>query len=66
MGLAKSEDFEYDFYSRCFCPWIGINENPVTGAAHSVLAKYWGDKLGKKKMKTYQASKRGGYLDLEI
>jgi PhzF family phenazine biosynthesis protein len=38
---AKSQDTEYDFYSRCFCPWIGIDEDPVTGASHSVLAKYW-------------------------
>jgi PhzF family phenazine biosynthesis protein len=63
---AKSADAEYDFYSRCFCPWIGINEDPVTGAAHSVLAKYWGDILGKAEMKAYQASKRGGHLDLRI
>jgi PhzF family phenazine biosynthesis protein len=63
---AKSADAEYDFYSRCFCPWIGINEDPVTGAAHSVLAKYWGNILGKTEMKAFQASKRGGYLHLKI
>ncbi len=63
---TKSTDKEHDFYSRCFCPWIGINEDPVTGAAHSVLAKYWGDILGKTEMKAYQASKRGGYLQLKI
>ncbi|GAA0890744.1 PhzF family phenazine biosynthesis protein [Fulvivirga kasyanovii] len=63
---AKSDDDEYDFYSRCFCPWIGINEDPVTGAAHSVLAKYWGNLLDKKEMKAYQVSKRGGYLQLKI
>lgn len=63
---AKSQDSNYDFYSRCFCPWIGINEDPVTGASHSVLAKYWGDILGKTEMKAYQASKRGGYLHLKV
>lgn len=63
---SKSADDEYDFYSRCFCPWIGINEDPVTGAAHSVLAKYWGNILGKTEMKAWQASKRGGYLQLKI
>lgn len=63
---SKSEDGEYDFYSRCFCPWIGINEDPVTGAAHAVLAKYWGGILGKKEMMAWQASKRGGYMKLNI
>jgi PhzF family phenazine biosynthesis protein len=63
---TKSADEEYDFYSRCFCPWIGINEDPVTGAAYSVLAKYWGDILGKNEMKAWQASRRGGYLHLKV
>jgi PhzF family phenazine biosynthesis protein len=63
---ARSTDNEFDFYSRCFCPWIGINEDPVTGASHTVLAKYWGDILGKKEMSAWQSSKRGGYLNLKI
>lgn len=63
---TKSDDSNYDFYSRCFCPWIGINEDPVTGAAHSVLARYWSNRLGKTEMKAYQASKRGGYMHLKI
>jgi PhzF family phenazine biosynthesis protein len=50
----------YDFISRFFAPWIGINEDPVTGAAHSVLASYWSKILGKKEMLAYQASLRGG------
>ncbi|WP_166923170.1 PhzF family phenazine biosynthesis protein [Flavobacterium poyangense] len=63
---AKSEDTDYDFYSRCFCPWIGINEDPVTGASHSVLAKYWGQILGKTEMRAYQTSERGGFMQLKI
>jgi PhzF family phenazine biosynthesis protein len=63
---TKSPDHNYDFYSRCFCPWIGINEDPVTGASHSVLAKYWGDILDRTEMSAYQASKRGGYMNLKI
>ncbi len=63
---TRSWDNPYDFYSRCFCPWIGINEDPVTGASHAVLAKYWGQKLNKTDMKAYQLSKRGGYLNLTI
>ncbi|MFZ5971412.1 MAG: PhzF family phenazine biosynthesis protein [Bacteroidota bacterium] len=63
---TRSLDPEYDFYSRCFCPWLGIDEDPVTGAIHTVLAKYWGDQLGKQQMKAYQLSERGGYLHLTI
>lgn len=63
---AKSEDSKYDFYSRCFCSWIGIDEDPVTGSSHSVLAKYWSTILNKKEMIAFQASKRGGSMQLKI
>ncbi|GAA6220122.1 phenazine biosynthesis-like domain-containing protein isoform X2 [Lates japonicus] len=56
----------YDFYSRYFAPWNGIPEDPVTGSAHTVLAAYWSEKLGKKKMLAYQCSSRGGELELEV
>lgn len=63
---APSKDEGYDFYSRFFAPAVGINEDPVTGSAHSVLAKYWSDILGKKELSAYQLSVRGGYLKLKI
>jgi PhzF family phenazine biosynthesis protein len=63
---VRSIDPEYDFYSRCFCPWIGINEDPVTGAAHTLLASYWSKILGKQEMMAYQLSKRGGFMKLAI
>jgi PhzF family phenazine biosynthesis protein len=63
---CKSEDRDFDFYSRFFCPAIGINEDPVTGSSHSSLAPYWAKKLGKSKMLAYQASKRGGTLECEL
>lgn len=56
----------YDFVSRFFAPWIGINEDPVTGAAHTVLAPYWSKILGKKKMLAYQASARGSRLRVHL
>jgi PhzF family phenazine biosynthesis protein len=56
----------YDFASRFFAPWIGINEDPVTGAAHTVLAPYWSKMLGKKEMLAYQASARGGKLTVRL
>jgi len=56
----------YDFTSRFFAPWIGINEDPVTGAAHTVLAPYWSKILGKKEMLAYQASSRGGEMKVRM
>ena len=52
----------YDFVSRYFAPHAGIDEDPVTGSAHSVLIPYWSKKLKKKKMIARQISARGGTL----
>ncbi|KAJ8248255.1 hypothetical protein GJAV_G00240060 [Gymnothorax javanicus] len=56
----------YDFFSRYFAPWNGIPEDPVTGSAHSVLAAYWSEKLGKERMLAFQCSDRGGELELAL
>jgi PhzF family phenazine biosynthesis protein len=56
----------YDFVSRFFAPWLGINEDPVTGAAHTVLAPYWSKILQKKEMFAFQASQRGGELTVRL
>lgn len=56
----------YDFVSRFFAPWLGINEDPVTGAAHTVLTPYWAKILGKHEMLAYQASSRGGELKVRM
>jgi PhzF family phenazine biosynthesis protein len=63
---SPSDDPKYDFISRCFCPWIGINEDPVTGATHTILSSYWGGRLNKNTFMAYQASKRGGSMKIEI
>jgi len=57
---------EYDFYSRFFAPDAGINEDPVTGSAHCVLAPYWAKKLGKNNLHAFQCSERGGELRLSV
>ena len=57
---------DYDFYSRYFWPWTGTNEDPVTGGTHTFLASYWSKKLGKKKMRSYQCSRRSGFMEVEI
>lgn len=56
----------YDFVSRFFAPRVGINEDPVTGSAHCVLAHYWAQKLGKNSFMAYQASARGGELRIRL
>jgi PhzF family phenazine biosynthesis protein len=59
---CRSRDARYDFLLRSFCPWIGIDEDPVTGSVHSVLAGFWEARLGKTELRAYQASARGGEL----
>lgn len=53
---------ESDFVSRFFAPAVGVNEDPVTGSAHTSLIPYWSEKLGKKEMTAIQLSSRQGYL----
>lgn len=63
---AKSDDEFFDFYCRYFWPWSGSNEDPVTGAIQTFLAKYWSDKLGKTSLKSFQASARTGHMEIDI
>lgn len=51
-----------DFVSRFFAPQSGINEDPVTGSAHSVLIPFWSEKLNKTEMTALQLSQRTGFL----
>jgi PhzF family phenazine biosynthesis protein len=55
-----------DFVSRFFAPIAGIDEDPVTGSAHSQLIPYWAEKLGKTKMHALQLSPRGGEIWCEF
>lgn len=55
-------DETYDFVSRYFAPAKGVPEDPVTGAAHCMLAPYWGKRLGKTALRAFQASRRGGEI----
>jgi PhzF family phenazine biosynthesis protein len=57
---SSHEKGGHDFVSRFFAPRTGINEDPVTGSAHCVLAPYWAGRLGKNELTGYQASARGG------
>jgi PhzF family phenazine biosynthesis protein len=62
-SAAQSND--YDFVSRYFAPWVGIDEDPVTGSAHCILGPFWAKQLGKTKLRAFQASTRGGALEVE-
>ncbi len=55
-----------DIVARCFYPQTGINEDPVTGSAHTILVPYWAEKLGKNHLQSIQLSARKGYLDCEL
>lgn len=63
---ARSSAAEFDFVSRFFAPQSGIDEDPVTGSAHTALGPYWAAKLGKKEMTGYQASARGGVVRVRL
>ncbi len=55
-----------DFVSRWFGPNVGVNEDPVTGSAHTCLTPYWANKLDKTNLTAKQISKRGGELSCEL
>lgn len=58
----------FDVYTRFFGPWAGIDEDPVTGSAFSVVAPYFSSQVlgGKQQMVAQQCSARGGVLHLDL
>ena len=63
---SRSASPDFDFISRFFAPWAGIDEDPVTGSAHCCLGPYWQKQLGKDEMTAYQASARGGVVRVGV
>ena len=63
---APGDKTGLDMISRYFVPAIGINEDPVTGYMHCVVAPYWADKLGQDDVVGYQASARGGVVACKV
>ncbi len=61
--IVTAKSNQYDFVSRFFAPQCGVDEDPVTGSAHTSLIPYWAKQLGKDHMTAKQISKRGGVLD---
>lgn len=60
--IVSAPGQEVDFVSRCFFPNFGIDEDPVTGSAHTTLTPYWAKRLGKNHLHARQISKRLGVL----
>ena len=60
--IVTAQSNEYDFVSRYFCPKYGINEDPVTGSAHTSLIPYWSERLKSSELVAKQVSDRGGVL----
>ncbi|MHC3472305.1 PhzF family phenazine biosynthesis protein [Streptomyces sp. 7R007] len=68
IATARAEDPSrgYDFVSRCFFPNVGIDEDPVTGSAHTALAPFWSERLGSAVLTGLQASARSGLVRTEL
>lgn len=64
VTAAGNEPF--DCVSRFFGPAIGVDEDPVTGAAHAMIAPYWSERLGRSTIRAFQASARGGKLTCQV
>ncbi len=64
--IVTAQGEKVDFVSRCFAPTFGIDEDPVTGSTHCVLAPYWARRLGKDRLHAQQVSSRGGEIFCEL
>lgn len=65
-AAAETPGGGYDFVSRFFSPADGIPEDPVTGSAHTALAPYWTERLGRARLIGLQASARTGLVQTEV
>jgi PhzF family phenazine biosynthesis protein len=66
VTAATDPEQPCDFVSRVFAPNVGINEDPVTGSAHTVLGPFWADRLGQRSLVGLQASARSGLVGVEL
>lgn len=66
VTVTAPSDHDVDFVSRCFAPVSGIDEDPVTGMAHTTLGPYWGAELHRDRLRAFQASARGGEIGIDL
>jgi PhzF family phenazine biosynthesis protein len=62
LVTGKGDGDPYDYVARFFAPGMGVPEDPVTGSMNCTLVPFWAKRLGKSKLRAYQASPRGGDL----
>jgi PhzF family phenazine biosynthesis protein len=63
---ARSDDPDFDVVSRFFAPAFGVDEDPVTGSAHCALGPFWADRLDLLTLRCFQASQRGGRVEVQV
>lgn len=64
--ITTAAGYEFDFVSRFFAPNVGVNEDPVTGSAHTSLTPFWAHRLNQLSFDAAQLSKRGGVLHCQL
>ena len=64
--IVTAQGQNTDFASRCFFPNLGVDEDPVTGSAHTLLTPYWTTLLGKEQLSAVQGGRRKGYLQCRL
>jgi PhzF family phenazine biosynthesis protein len=66
MAVVTARGERHDVASRVFVPYLGIDEDPVTGSAHAALVPYWSERLGRSEFTALQASARTGLLHCRL
>ena len=66
MAVVTAHAQTQDIASRVFVPYLGIDEDPVTGSAHAALVPYWAERLGRSEFTALQASARTGVLNCRL
>ena len=66
MAVVTAPGNAEDVASRVFVPYLGIDEDPVTGSAHAALATYWAERLGRNEFTALQASRRTGVIHCKL
>jgi PhzF family phenazine biosynthesis protein len=64
--IITAPGYECDFVSRFFAPLVGIDEDPVTGSAHTSLVPFWAHRLNQLEFEARQLSARGGFLECQL
>jgi PhzF family phenazine biosynthesis protein len=64
--IVTAPGYECDFVSRFFAPFVGVNEDPVTGSAHTTLVPFWSHRLNQLIFDARQISTRGGTLKCRL